>query len=233
MNTYNINELSSTSESDCGYLVDSRYCRTTVRCKRKALKKTIKLIHGRCVVIYRGSGDLLPIAAKDADRNCYCDFVFVCHDPKPMNLAKEISTMSRSRSAIHDSSTSDDDEDNDAENNNNNNNIFQKRFIPSSRNQRLSKQNSFLFPTKINDSNNNENTDSFITIGRETVIKNSCVTKHIDTNENERSNEQLVVEEIDVDVDELIDGDQPSASIVYFPSSHTKPTSNIVIDKSR
>ncbi len=72
MNIYNLNELSTTSESDSEYLVDSRYCRTTVKCKRKALKKTIKLIHGRCVVIYRGSGDLLPIAAKDADRNCYC-----------------------------------------------------------------------------------------------------------------------------------------------------------------
>ena len=71
MNIYNLNELSTTSESDSEYLVDSRYCRTTVKCKRKALKKTIKLIHGRCVVIYRGSGDLLPIAAKDADRNCY------------------------------------------------------------------------------------------------------------------------------------------------------------------
>ncbi|CAF0776906.1 unnamed protein product [Rotaria sp. Silwood1] len=230
MNTHNINELSSTSESDSEYLVDSRYCRTTVKCKRKALKKTIKLIHGRCVVIYRGSGDLLPIAAKDADRNCYCDFVFVCHDPKPMNLANEISAMSRSRSAIHDSSISDDD-DNDDENNNNN--IFQKRFIPLSRNQRLSKQDSFLFPTKINNSNNNENTSSFIVIGRDSMIKDNSVIKNIDVDENERSNEQLLVEEIDVDVDELIDADEPSPSIVYFPSSHTKPMSNIVIDKSR
>jgi hypothetical protein len=72
MNISNLNEISTTSESDSEYLVDSRYCRTTVKCKRKALKKTIKLIHGRCVVIYRGSGDLLPIAAKDADQNCYC-----------------------------------------------------------------------------------------------------------------------------------------------------------------
>ncbi|CAF4832461.1 unnamed protein product [Rotaria sp. Silwood1] len=231
MNTHNINELSSTSESDSEYLVDSRYCRTTVKCKRKALKKTIKLIHGRCVVIYRGSGDLLPIAAKDADRNCYCDFVFVCHDPKPMNLANEISAMSRSRSAIHDSSISDDDDDNDDENNNNN--IFQKRFIPLSRNQRLSKQDSFLFPTKINNSNNNENTSSFIVIGRDSMIKDNSVIKNIDVDENERSNEQLLVEEIDVDVDELIDADEPSPSIVYFPSSHTKPMSNIVIDKSR
>ncbi|CAF4539073.1 unnamed protein product [Rotaria sp. Silwood1] len=230
MNTHNINELSSTSESDSEYLVDSRYCRTTVKCKRKALKKTIKLIHGRCVVIYRGSGDLLPIAAKDADRNCYCDFVFVCHDPKPMNLANEISAMSRSRSAIHDSSISDDD-DNDDENNNNN--IFQKRFIPLSRNQRLSKQDSFLFPTKINNSNNNENTSSFIVIGRDSMIKDNSVIKNIDVDENERLNEQLLVEEIDVDVDELIDADEPSPSIVYFPSSHTKPMSNIVIDKSR
>ncbi len=124
MNIYNLNELSTTSESDSEYLVDSRYCRTTVKCKRKALKKTIKLIHGRCVVIYRGSGDLLPIAAKDADRNCYCgkwistltlqkynpwlDFVFVCHDPRPIKRIKEASTISRSRSAIHDSTTSDD-----------------------------------------------------------------------------------------------------------------------------
>ncbi|CAF0773838.1 unnamed protein product [Rotaria sp. Silwood1] len=231
MNTHNINELSSTSESDSEYLVDSRYCRTTVKCKRKALKKTIKLIHGRCVVIYRGSGDLLPIAAKDADRNCYCDFVFVCHDPKPMNLANEISAMSRSRSAIHDSSISDDDDDNDDENNNNN--IFQKRFIPLSRNQRLSKQDSFLFPTKINNSNNNENTSSFIVIGRDSMIKDNSVIKNIDVDENERLNEQLLVEEIDVDVDELIDADEPSPSIVYFPSSHTKPMSNIVIDKSR
>ncbi|CAF2333732.1 unnamed protein product [Rotaria sp. Silwood2] len=232
MNTYNINELSSTSESDSEYLVDSRYCRATIKCKRKALKKTIKLIHGRCVVVYRGSGDLLPIAAKDADRNCYCDFVFVSHDPKPMNLAKEISAMSRSRSAIHDSSTSDDDDDDD-NNIENNNNMFQKRFMPSSRNQRLSKQNSFLFPTKINDSNNNGNTDSFIKIGRESVIKNNCVTKHIDIDENERLNEQLIVEEIDVNVDELINADGPSVSIVYFPSSQTKPLSNIAIDKSR
>ena len=72
MNIFNNNELSTTSESDSEYLVDARYCRTTVKCKRKALKKTIKLIHGRCVVIYRGSGDLLSIAAKDADRNGYC-----------------------------------------------------------------------------------------------------------------------------------------------------------------
>ena len=72
MNMYEPNELSTTSESDSEYLVDPRYCRTTVKCKRKALKKTIKLIHGRCVVIYRGSADLLSIAAKDADRNSYC-----------------------------------------------------------------------------------------------------------------------------------------------------------------
>ena len=72
MNIYNLNELSTTTESDSEYLVDSRHCRTIIKCKRKALKKTIKLIHGRCVVIYRGSGDLLPIAAKDADQNCYC-----------------------------------------------------------------------------------------------------------------------------------------------------------------
>ena len=121
-----INDLSSTSESDSEYLVDSRYCRTTVKCKRKALKKTIKLIHGRCVVIYRGSRDLLPIAAKDADRNCYCgkegiiafhsigdviifvDFVFVCHEPKQIRAEKEPSILSRSRSALQNSSTSDD-----------------------------------------------------------------------------------------------------------------------------
>ncbi|CAF1084400.1 unnamed protein product [Adineta ricciae] len=118
MNIYNLNELSTTSESDSEYLVDSRYCRTTVKCKRKALKKTIKLIHGRCVVIYRGSGDLLPIAAKDADRNCYSDFVFVCHDPKPKTKpAKETSAMPRSRSALNESSTSESD-DHDMRNNN-------------------------------------------------------------------------------------------------------------------
>lgn len=72
MNVYDINETSSTSESDSEYIVDSRYYRKTVKYKRKTLKKTIKLIHGRCVVIYRGAGDLLSIAAKDADRNCYC-----------------------------------------------------------------------------------------------------------------------------------------------------------------
>ena len=80
------NELSTTSESDSEYLVDSRYCRTTVKCKRKALKKTIKLIHGRCVVIYRGSGDLLPIAAKDADRNCYCGNEGILFDWKVRRL---------------------------------------------------------------------------------------------------------------------------------------------------
>ena len=65
------NDLSTTSESDNEYLVDSRYCRTIFRCKRKALKKTIKLIHGRCIVVYRGTRDLLPNAAKDADQNYY------------------------------------------------------------------------------------------------------------------------------------------------------------------
>ena len=34
-----MNELSTTSESDSEYLVDPRYCRATVKCKRKALKK--------------------------------------------------------------------------------------------------------------------------------------------------------------------------------------------------
>jgi hypothetical protein len=83
MNMYNANELSTTSESDTEYLVDSRYRRKVVKCKRKALKKTIKLIHGRCVIIYRGCSDLLSIAAKDADRNGYCgrrmaSCAFVC-----------------------------------------------------------------------------------------------------------------------------------------------------------
>ena len=88
MNINNINEISSTSESDSEYLVDWRYCRTKIKCKRKTLKKTIKLIHGRCVVIYRGSGDLLPIAAKDADQNCYYGksiFTFPCLKKKPSN----------------------------------------------------------------------------------------------------------------------------------------------------
>jgi hypothetical protein len=34
----------------------------------------------------------------------------------------------------------------------------------------------------------------------------------------------MLLEEVDVDVDELIDADEPSASIVYFPSSHSKTT---------
>lgn len=72
MNAYSIDELSSSSGSDDPYLQDSKYYRTTIKHKRKSLKKTVKLIHGRCVVIYRGTGDLLPIAAKDADKNCYC-----------------------------------------------------------------------------------------------------------------------------------------------------------------
>ena len=72
MNFYNqTNEFSSSTESDSEYLVDPKQCRTTIKCKRKTLKKTVKLIHGRCVVIYRGTGDLLSIAAKDADRNGY------------------------------------------------------------------------------------------------------------------------------------------------------------------
>ncbi|CAF3254521.1 unnamed protein product [Rotaria socialis] len=228
MNTYNINELSSSSESDGPYLVDSRYCRTTIRCKRKSLKKTIKLIHGRCVVIYRGTGDLLPIAAKDADRNCYCDFVFVCHDPKSMSLAKHMSAMPQSGSALHDSSISEDDNDDKSDKK-----IFQQRFVSSNSNQRLSEKDSFLFPKKINEYNNNENSLSFITSERESRIKNNSSTTCIDTNETETSKEQLIIEDIDVDVDELIDADEPSVSIVYFPSTHTKPISNIFIDKSR
>ncbi len=81
--------------------------------------------------------------------------------------------------------------------------------------KRLLKQNSFSFKTKIN---NNENTNSSDTIGRESLIKNNFTN-----DENERLNEQLILEEIDVDVNELIDADQPSASIVYFPSSYAKP----------
>jgi hypothetical protein len=101
--------------------------------------------------------------------------------------------MPRSRSAIHESSTSDDDQ---------KNNTFQKRFVPLSNNQRLSKQNSFLFKSKINGNNNNEN-------------------------------DRSVLEEIDIDVDELINADEPSASIVYFPSSYTNPISNIINDANR
>jgi hypothetical protein len=66
-----------------------------------------------------------------------------------------------------------------------------------------------------------------------TTGKESCATKYIDNNENERSNEQSILEEIDVDVDELIDADEPSASILYFPSSYIKPMSNIIDDASR
>ncbi|CAF0783441.1 unnamed protein product [Adineta steineri] len=208
MNIYNQNELSTTSESDSEYLVDSRYCRTTVKCKRKALKKTIKLIHGRCIVIYRGSGDLLSIAAKDADRNCYY-FVFVCYDPKPTK-----STMPRSRSAIHDSSTSNDDDNI----NNNNHSIFQKRFIPSNMNQQLTKQNSFSFKTKLN----NENTNESISTETKSSIKNSYDTKHIHNNRNKNLNERILHEEINVDIEKLIDTDEPSPSIIYFPSSHLK-----------
>ena len=39
------------------------------------------------------------------------DFVFVCHDPKPLRPVRESSTISRSRSALPDSFTSDDDDD--------------------------------------------------------------------------------------------------------------------------
>ncbi|CAF1236267.1 unnamed protein product, partial [Didymodactylos carnosus] len=89
-----------TTESDSEYLVDTKNCRTTVKCKRKSLKKTIKLIHGRCVVIYRGSGDLLPIAAKDADRNCYCDFVFVVHDKNSQVERRMSPAIPRTTSAL-------------------------------------------------------------------------------------------------------------------------------------
>lgn len=75
----------------------------------------------------------------------------------------------------------------------------------STNNQRLSKQNSFSFKTKIND-----DTNSSTTVERESFMKNNSA--------NERLNEHLILEEIDLDVDELIDADEPSTSIVYFPS---------------
>ncbi len=56
------------------------------------------------------------------------------------------------------------------------------------------------------------------------MIKNNCAKDE---------NEKLILEEIDVDVDQLIDANEPSASIIYFPSSHTKPMSNVVVDTSR
>ncbi|UJR33949.1 hypothetical protein I4U23_021367 [Adineta vaga] len=206
MNIYNLNELSTTSESDSEYLVDSRYCRTTVKCKRKALKKTIKLIHGRCVVIYRGSGDLLPIAAKDADRNCYCDFVFVCHDPRPMKSVKETSVIAKSRSAIHESSTS------DSDNNEmiNNNNALMKSYM----NQQLLKQDSFSFKTKLNDDHKNESINDLVSLKKKNSIQ--CQKN----------------EEVDVDVDELAQSDEPFPSIIYFPSSHTKLVSKNIDETS-
>jgi hypothetical protein len=85
--------------------------------------------------------------------------------------------------------------------NENNNNAFQKR---------LSKQNSFSFKTKIND-----NTNSSITIEKESLIKNNYT--------NKKFNEQ-----IDVDIDELINADEPSSSIVY-----TRSMSNIVVDTNQ
>lgn len=91
--------------------------------------------------------------------------------------------------------------------------------MPLNNNPRLSKQNSFSFKTKIN-----ENTNSSTKTGRESLIKNNCAKDE---------NEKLILEEIDVDVDQLIDANEPSASIIYFPSSHTKPMSNIVVDTSR
>ncbi|CAF5164336.1 unnamed protein product, partial [Rotaria magnacalcarata] len=109
--------------------------------------------------------------------------------------------------------------------------VFQQRFVSSKSNQRLSEKDSFLFPTKINEYNNNENPISFITSERESWTKNHSSTTYIDTNETETSKEQLIIEDIDVDIDELIDADEPSISIVYFPSTRTKPISNISIDK--
>jgi hypothetical protein len=46
------------------------------------------------------------------------------------------------------------------------------------------------------------------------------------------NDKQLILEEIDVDVNELIDTDEPSTSIIYFPSSYIKSKSNIVVDTS-
>jgi hypothetical protein len=95
----------------------------------------------------------------------------------------------------------------------------------SDRQKRFSKQNSFSFKTKLNDNNNHENTDSSTTIGRELLINNNCAMKHSD-DVNDKLNEQVILEEIDVDVNELIDADELSTSIVYFPSS----MSNTVVD---
>jgi hypothetical protein len=85
----------------------------------------------------------------------------------------------------------------------------------------------------INDNNNNENSNDSISIGMESLIKSNFTTKHINNNESKRSNEQMVLEEIDVDIDELVNTDEPSVSIVYFPSSHAKSMSNIFDDISR
>jgi hypothetical protein len=67
----------------------------------------------------------------------------------------------------------------------------------------------------------------------ESLIKSHFITKHVNNNESKRSNEQMIFEEIDVDVDELVNTDEPSVSIVYIPSSHAKSMSNIFDDISR
>lgn len=43
-------------------------------------------------------------------------------------------------------------------------------------------------------------------------------------------NDHLILKEIDLDVDQLLDVDEPSPSIIYFPSSRTKNLSNIITD---
>ena len=161
--------------------------------------------------------------------------MFVCHDPKPVHLTDKISTMSRSQSAINNSSRSDDDHvsiDYDLKIRNHpflskdTDNVFRRRFRPSNEKQRSSKPSGISFPTMIHNSNNNE-------IERESLIRNNSATKQLDKDEYQRSNRQLVFEEIDVDIDNLINDNQPSASIVYFSSLFTKPMSNIVSNTNK
>ena len=49
--------------------------------------------------------------------------------------------------------------------------------------------------------------------------RNSFLFKSKNNDNNNNENDRSVLEEIDVDVDELINADEPSASIVYFPTT--------------